>query len=232
MPERYGLYFAPAVTSECWRRAAIWLGRDALTDTLLEADVGGLDPEHRLAVTRSARRYGFHATLKAPMALGARLEGKDLGRALKAWAATQAPVMVGRLELRSLDGFLALTPVTQSPALTDFAARVMTDFDGFRAPPSEAERARREAARLSPRQVELLGQYGYPYVLEEFLFHMTVSDRLPAAEFEPVRAAAAAWFAPLLGEELLLDRVVLFREAEAGAPFLRLRDYPLGGEAR
>jgi hypothetical protein len=39
--------------------------------------------------------------------------------------------------------------------------------------------------------------------------------------------AAQSWFAPILRQNLLLDRLVLFHEAEAGEPFVRLRDYPL-----
>jgi hypothetical protein len=232
MPERYGIYFAPAATSELWRRAAIWVGRDALNSNALEADIGGIDPEHRHAMTRSARRYGFHATLKAPMALADRLEGKDLDRALKAWAAAHAPVDFGPLKLGSLGGFLALVPKTQSAALTDFVGRLVADFDGFRAPPSEAERAKRlQAGGLTPRQLELLGVYGYPYVMEEFRFHLTLTDDLTPDDHGAFRAAASTWFAADIGADLLLDRLVLFHEAEPGAPFIRLRDYPLTGEA-
>jgi len=233
MPERFGLYYAPPVTSELWRRAAIWLGRDAANSAELEADIGGFDPERRHAVTQQARRYGFHATLKAPMGLDGKLEGKDLDRALKAWAGAQAPVSIGRLHIAPLGRFLALLPVTQTEALTDFAAAVVEDFDGFRAPLSAADRQRRhENLRLSAHQAELLERFGYPYVLDQFLFHMTLSDQLPPDELAPVRAAAEVWFAPVLGEDVLLDRLVLFREAEPGAPFLRVRDYPLTGAAR
>ena len=230
MSERYGIYFAPPVTSELWRHAAIWLSRDAATGSAIEADIGGLDPARRFALTRSARRYGFHATVKAPMALDAKLEGKDLDRALKAWAAVNAPVAVGRVVLEPLAGFLALVPARQTRELTDFVQKVVVDFDGFRAPLSEADTQRRKSSALTPRQLELLGLYGYPYVMEEFRFHMTLTDRLAAEEREGVEAAAAAWFAPFIGQELLLDRLVLFHEAEPGAPFKRLRDYPLAGE--
>jgi putative phosphonate metabolism protein len=230
MPERYGLYYAPPITGELWRHASIWLGRDAATNTSYEADVGGLDPERRHALTRSARRYGFHATLKAPMALANNLGSRDLDRALKAWTAAQAPVDIGPVVLRPIGGFLALVPERQSDVLTDFAAKVVEDFDAFRAPLETDERRRRTVGgRLTPRQIELLERFGYPYVLEEFRFHMTVSDQLEPADQVEVAAAATAWFEPFIGAALLLDRLVLFHEAEPGAPFRRLRDYPLTG---
>jgi putative phosphonate metabolism protein len=231
MAERYAIYFAPPTSSELWRRAAIWLGRDPATGSMIEADIGGLDPEHRQHWTRSARRYGFHATLKAPMVLDTSLEGKDLDRALKAWVTTNAPVDIGRLRLASIDGFLALIPVTQSEALTDFAATVVNDFDGFRAPLSAAELERRlGASTLTLRQRALLEQFGYPYVAEEFQFHMTLTDRLPPEDEASFTAATEQLFAFATAEPLLLDRLVLFHEAEPGAPFTRLRDYPLAGD--
>lgn len=232
MSERFALYYAPATSSELWRHASIWLGRDAASDTALAADIGGLDPERRHAVTRSARRYGFHATLKAPMALDGKLVGKDLDRAIRAWTAAHAPVAIGRLVLAPIGGFLALVPARQSAALTDFAGLVVADFDDFRAPLEPAERAKRHAdAALTPRQADYLDRYGYPYVMEAFRFHMTVSDSLEPGLQAEVRAAAATWFGPLLGDELVLDRLVLFHEAAPGAPFRRLRDYLLLGDA-
>jgi putative phosphonate metabolism protein len=231
MPERYAIYFAPPASSELWRKSAIWLGRDALTDGQIEADIAGLDPERRHHLTRAARRYGFHATLKAPMALDGRLADRDLDRALAAWARANAPVTIGRLTTISLGGFLALVPTEQSPALTDFAGSVVADFDGFRAPLTEAERARRRGA-LSPRQQELLETYGYPYVFEEFRFHMTLTDRIEDAAERARFATAIGDFFGFMGEtEVALDRLVLFREAAPGAPFRRLRDYLLTGGA-
>jgi len=231
MPQRYGIYFAPAATSELWALATAWLGRDALTEASTEADIAGLAFARRFALTISARRYGFHATLKAPMALDAKLEGKDLDRALKAYAETVAPIDIGPIVLRPIDGFLALVPDAQRQDLTDFVQRLVAAFDDFRAPTSEADRARRIAtSKLTPRQIELLDQFGYPYVMEQFRFHMTLTDRLQGPDQAEVAAAAANWFGPVTGKDLLLDRLVLFHEAEPGAPFRRLRDYPLGGE--
>ena len=231
MPERYGIYYAPAVSNPLWSLAAQWLGRDAASGQLPEVDAAGIAFARRFALTMAARRYGFHATLKAPMALDKGLSGRDLDMALKAFAEVNRPLDIGAIALRPIDGFLALVPAVQTPALTDFAAKCVIDFDGFRARASEAERAKRIASGgLSPRQIELLDLYGYPYVLQEFRFHMTLTDRLAGAEHEALKHAAEQWFAPAIGEHLLLDRLVLFHEAEPGAPFTRLRDYPLSGE--
>lgn len=227
MPDRYAIYYAPSVDSDLWLHASLWLGRDAATGPVEPMTIGGLDAAFRSAITPSANRYGFHATIKAPMALAPDQSADSLDAALSRFAADTAPVSLGRLEVRSLEGFLALTPVVQSPELTAFAADVVATFDPYRAPLSPEDRVRRLKSPLTPRQIELLDLYGYPYVLEQFLLHMTLTDRLVADMQEPVMAAAAEWFAPALADEVMLDRLVLFHEPAAGGPFVRLADYRL-----
>lgn len=211
MTARYAIYFAPARDSLLWQRAQAWLAQPDL-ETL----------------TVSARRYGFHATIKAPMTLA--LDLAEVDAALSAFADEAAPVVLDGLAPRLLDGFLALTTAPQPEALTDFAANVVDAFEPFRAPPSESEIARRLKAPLTARQIELVQQYGYPYVLDQFLFHMTLTDRLPEDVRASIVARATDWFAEALAEPVLLDRLVVFEEAEPGAAFERLdADYVLRG---
>jgi hypothetical protein len=212
MTQRFALYFAPARDSALDRAAETWLAQPELQP-----------------LTVSARRYGFHATLKAPFALAAGIDRAALEQAAVEFAARHAPVSLGRLAPTLIDGFLALTTTPQPQALTDFAATIVTAFEPCRAPLEAAERARRLKAPLSERQIELVDLYGYPYVLEEFLFHMTLTDRLAQEQREPLRARAAGWFAEALAAPILLDRLVLFHEAEPGAAFERLDDFALQG---
>lgn len=232
MSERFAIYFAPAAASPLWLKAAEWLGRDAQSGERFAGDVAELSRKRLERTTGSARRYGFHATMKAPMALKAGTTSAELEEALADFVAHRRGIGIGRLELRLLDGFLALVPVRQSEALTAFAADCVMRFERFRRPMNASERQRRDHGGLSPRQLELLERYGYPYVMEQFLFHMTLTDRLEAADREPVKRAAADWFSGLLGQEVLLDRLALFCEAEPGAPFLRMADFPLSMEVK
>jgi hypothetical protein len=143
MPERYALYFAPAPTDPLNLRAAQWLGRDPTGDEHPLVEIVGISPDRRRAVTESARRYGFHATLKAPMVLADGRTRADLEAALRQFGATHRGVEIGRLVLASIDGFLALIPERQSDALTDFAGSVVAAFEPFRAPLTAADRERR-----------------------------------------------------------------------------------------
>lgn len=232
MPERFAIYYAPAAATPLWAKAAEWLGRDSLSGAAIDGPLAGTARDALFDRSVSARRYGFHATLKAPMTLAAGTSRGELEAALADFAAAAEPVAIGRLKLHLIDGFLALIPADQTAELTDFAAEVVEAFEPFRALPSAAERERRlKGGHLSPRQIELMDRFGYPYVFEEFRFHMTLTDRLPEHEREAYSRAAATHFGPLAEAETMLDRLVLFHEPEPGAPFMRLDDFILTGEA-
>ena len=50
------------------------------------------------------------------------------------FAGASAPIDIGPIVLRPIDGFLALVPDEQSADVTDFAAKCVVDFDPLRAP--------------------------------------------------------------------------------------------------
>jgi putative phosphonate metabolism protein len=232
MPERFAIYYAPGADEPLWVKAAEWLGRDPLTGATLHGPLADTARDALFDRSVSARRYGFHATLKAPMTLAEGKSRAELEDALAVFAAECEPVEIGRLKLALIDGFLALIPAAQPIELTDFAGEVVEAFEPFRALPSAAERERRlKGGHLSERQIELMDRFGYPYVFEQFRFHMTLTDRLPETEREAYTRAAAAHFGALAEAETVLDRLVLFHEPEAGAPFMRLADFMLTGEA-
>ena len=232
MSERFAIYYAPPTSSELWQRAARWLGRDAATGNVPNEGIAGIEGQTLTAITPSATRYGFHATLKAPFALAPGKTQAELESALQTFSLRHGRVPLGTLELRLLDGFLALTAVVQSEELTAFAGKVVAEFDAFRAPMSAGERERRLKSGLTAYQIGLLDHYGYPYVMDQFLFHMTLTDRMDAGMQEAVVAAAAEWFAPVLEMPVVLDRLSLYYEPEAGGPFLRRADFPLSTEVK
>ncbi|ODT48131.1 DUF1045 domain-containing protein [Devosia sp. 63-57] len=228
MTQRFAIYYAPDTTSGLWDRASAWLGRDSASGEFFEGAVAGIERTRLLNLTQSASRYGFHATIKPPMALADGETAEGLRTALADFAARQSAFSIGRLRLASLHGFLALVPETENETLQDFAADVVETFDPFRAPLSDRDKAARRAAGLSPHQEELLEAYGYPYVFDQFRFHMTLTDRLAEDDHHDLSAAANTWFGPLLGDAVTIDRLVVYHEPDSGRPFRRLDDFRLG----
>lgn len=212
MFERYAIYFTPRPPLA--EIGAAWLGWDvARGTTIAHPDIAGVDVAH---VTATPRKYGLHATIKPPMFLTDGTDAEQLQSELTALCATLAPVKLDGLKLARLSGFLALVPEGEQGALAALAARVVTALDHFRAPPGEAELARRRESNLSPAQEQHLKDWGYPYVMDQFRFHMTLSGRLDRAEAERIMATITPHFAPHLPRPFLVDSLTLAGQDSKG----------------
>lgn len=177
---------------------------------------------HRAAALRLPR----HA--EAALRLAPRRTPQALGQALADLAGNLAPVSLPGLRLARIGGFLALVPEGDAAPLAALAARVVAELDPFRAPLTGSEIARRRPERLSPRQRELLDLWGYPFVMEEFRFHLTLTDRLEPACADRTEAALTAFFAPVLPRPFQLRDLCLFGEGRDGL-FRLLHRYTLSG---
>ncbi|MDP2817827.1 MAG: DUF1045 domain-containing protein [Polaromonas sp.] len=228
MSARYAIYFSPAKTSPWWAFGAHWLGRDENDNRALpQPEAPGISPAELEYITAEPRRYGFHATLKAPFHLSAGHDEADLVARLGHLARALAPVALSPLQLATLGNFVVLVPEIAPEGLQALAAACVTDLDDLRAPLSDAELARRSAS-LDARETELLALHGYPYVLERFRFHLTLTGPVEAAVAERVSHALAGDVACLnLETPLSLDRLCLFVETSPGAAFQRVIDIRL-----
>jgi putative phosphonate metabolism protein len=233
---RYAVYFAPSPASLWWDAGCRWLGRDAARGTACpQPRIAGVAPEVLSKITAKARRYGFHATLKAPFRLADGASEAALLALAQSFCATQEPVILDGVRVQALGSFLALRPAAPADAIGALAMRCVRAFDVLRAPLDEAELARRRQARLSERQEALLAQWGYPYVDTEFRFHMTLTDSLARLDGDVagrIRAAAEDHFsAPCASEPMAVDGLAIFREAAAGAPLSLWRRIGFGPAA-
>ncbi|HVI88694.1 MAG TPA: DUF1045 domain-containing protein [Dongiaceae bacterium] len=227
---RLALYWAPPPDSALARIGATWLGRDATGAAVSNRPIpAGFDSARLDQLTAAPRQYALHATLKPPFVLAAGTEEEELTAAIRAAARELAPVTLPALELRLLDGFLALTPSAPCPALDDLAGQCVAAFDRFRRPAPAAELAKRRAAGLTSRQDGNLQRWGYPYVFEDFRFHVTLSERLGAAEAARLQPALAELFAPVIGQPVDVSDITLFAQDGADRPFQERARFPLTG---
>lgn len=219
MSPRYAVYYAPAEDDPLTRRAAAWLGRDAFTGrALARPALPGLEDLDLDALTHAPRGYGFHATLKAPFELADDCSEAELVAFAEGFAQRQ-PAFAAALAVANLGRFIALRLAAQSPGMQALHTACVKDFDVFRAPLSDFDLARRRKAPLTAEQDQRLVAWGYPYVFEDFRFHMTLTDavRDPAVS-ERLVAALQAHFADLEGPHRF-DSVALFKQDHRDAPF-------------
>lgn len=229
MPEsRYAIYFAPPEGSALADTGNRWLGRNAASGCAVPQPVcPGLSPERLAALTAAPRRYGFHGTLKAPFRLRAGCTPDELGRAIAALATRQQPFEF-TLQLAMLGSFFAWLPADAQERIAAVATACVIELDEFRQPADATELARR-AVGLDPNRAALLQRWGYPYVLDEFRFHLTLSDAVSGSEAEAMHTALADYTARHAQGRIAFDALCLFVEPAPGADFRQIVRYGFDG---
>ncbi len=195
---------------------AAWLGWNAATGERPDAPIVEGLPKPAHTITARPRKYGLHGTMKPPFRLADGHDFEALNAAFADFCARRAPVPLGGLALTRLGRFLALTPTGDPAGLAALAFAAVKELDGFRAPATEAELDRRRQSGLTPRQEALLLQWGYPYVGEEFRFHITLSGPLSEADAETTASALAPHLTPLLPKPYVVQALTLCGEDSEG----------------
>lgn len=231
MTARCAIYYAPRPDDPLWSFGSEVIGYDAATGyERASQPAGDLDADGWRQATDDPRRYGFHATLKAPFELAAGTTVDQLVAAVKDFARQAAPAPVDGLQVAALGRFIALVPRAPSPELQRLALDVVTAFEPFRAPLSVADRARRmKGGTLSERQIAQLDRYGYPYVGDDFRFHMTLTGSLD----DPPRAAVLhdldVRFRQSVDEPVrAIDRIAVYVQPNRDARFVIAEAFTLG----
>lgn len=216
---RYAIYYTPEPSSPLAQFGAGVIGYDPAAKTdVPHLRIDGIAPSELAAATEAPRKYGFHATLVAPFYLSNEAE-RDLLKALDDFCNRVEPVRLGSLQVARLGDFLALTPKAHNRSLNELAAHCVAFFNGFRAPLSAEDLARRSNGRLSPRQRANLERWGYPYVFEDFRFHMTLTGLLAAGESERLLPALTKAYQPLADHGLAVDALSLVRQSAPNSRF-------------
>lgn len=215
---RYAIYFCPATGSPLAEFGRVWLAQAPHA-----IDVPGIPSGRMQTLLANVRRYGWHATIRAPFALDAGIAYEDLRDAVIALA-QRFPTLTLPLQLERLAGFLALRPSGDSAAIDQLAAACLHALEPLRAPLAE-EVFCKHADGFDAVELGLLEQYGYPYVLDRYRFHMSLSA--PATEVEEqilrdeLARHAATW------SIARADALSICREAAPGADFEQIQRIPL-----
>jgi Protein of unknown function (DUF1045) len=229
---RYAIYFVPAAQSDLYRFGSSVLGYDCYTgEEVAYPQELAADAAAWRRLTTEPRRYGFHATLKAPFHLSPACTETALIDAVRSFAASQdvIPTIAPAVEL--LSGFAAVVPRYPETSVDALAAHCTTAFDRFRAPMSPQERARRLATPLSQNQIDHLDRWGYPYVYAHFRFHMTLTGRLAVETRAATVVSLRKCFEHLGGYRTIpIDRLALLRQDAPQAAFRVLSHAPLAAE--
>jgi hypothetical protein len=224
MFERYAIFYTP--TGPLADFGAQWLGWDSAHGRpVVQPEIAGIDVP---TITQTARKYGLHGTLKAPFKLA---EGCDLAQlqdVATTFATGQPAFEIGALTLRHDSGFVALRPRSQQIGLRDFAAVAVKAFDGFRAALTDVDIARRREANLTARQDQQMLDWGYPFIFDDFHFHLTLSGFMEAGEAAQVIDALSPRLESIVPTPFVIDGITLMGQDDRGM-FHQIHRYTLTG---
>jgi len=228
--ERYAVYFVPPHDSDLAVFGRSWLGYDVQTGESVEQGAfEGISSERLSALTTIPRLYGFHGTVKPPFFLASNVTLDGLLLAARICAASSTPTEIPPLELVTIGKFLALSPVKSSLKLEALATNFVRALEGFRQHQSDKEVARFRQDKLTVHQEQTVDHWGYPFVLEEFRFHMTLTERIDDdGERAEVLAAAQNASQSLIGHSVPVKEVAVCMQPSARDPMKVIERIPLG----
>ena len=229
MQPRYAIYYAPERGSSLDLFGKKWLGRCAETGvTLAQPDMPGLSREELSRMTAQPRHYGFHGTIVPPFFLKDGVSGHRLLEFTEAFAGKQLAFDLEPLSVKEIGTFIALVPAGLD-ALSRLAEASLRAFHPLREQPTLAEMERRRSKGLTPAQERLLARWGYPYVLDEYRFHITMTDSIPdkgkRKMMMQVISEHAAWLTKTIHT---VRELCLFRQENKDTPFTLIHRAPFG----
>jgi len=227
---RYAIYFVPRKDTDLAGFGRAWFGHDIETGHLVANTKTSLDQKQYQQVIEVPRRYGFHATLKAPFALRPDCDLDDLLAATQDLAQSTSPVALGGLQIRPIAEFLALVPFCENRELNKLALRCVRLLDVYRAPMCEAELIKRRAVGLSEREEKMLLKWGYPYVKKAYRFHMTLTGKLKNRQAKTVEPVVTELLKNSIERPFMIDDICVMGDPGNGEMFRLVERFKLSGQ--
>jgi Protein of unknown function (DUF1045) len=231
---RYAVYFTPRENTPWARAGSQWLGRCIYSGRPYEPPIiEGMTAAEFRALTQTPCRYGWHATLKAPFRLAVNQQAvteATLIDAIRELASSMRAFTLPRLKAGVFRNFIALRVDGDQKRINAVARTCVTSLHHFAHGLNEQDFKRMRHANLSAEQDRLLLQWGYPWVLDQFQFHMSLSGSIDGLDLETRWAllnAARTHFS--IQENCRVDQICLFCEPAPNEPFVLIERFDLLG---
>ena len=229
-PERCAIFYVPPKDSDLAVFGREFLGVDIETgDSVEQATVKGLEAGKLKNLTAQSKFYGFHGTLKPPFRLAPNASLENLLKATKIFAAGMSPIETPTLEIAVIGKFLALSPVASSVELENIASQCVRTLEAYRKRQTDKEMAQYRQSKLTVHQEQMLDNWGHPYVLEEFRFHMTLTDRIDDDdERASIQDTLSKHIEPLLGKAIPISDITICTQPKTDTFMRVVERFPFG----
>ena len=112
--------------------------------------------------------------------------------------------------------------------MQNLASNLVENLDHFRAPLHQKEIDKRRMSTLTSSEDENLLNWGYPYVFNDFRFHITLTEKIQyGSDRESMVRAASSHFSEDLDRATKVNSISLFVQESSEADFLQIQQFAL-----
>ena len=185
--KRYAIYYVPSENSELDLFGKCWLGWDPYKGVeTTKSDLSKLPSFKKFSsLVLTPKQYGFHGTIKAPFRLKNEYTYNDLENKVREISKQIHSFYFDQLIIKKLGNFIGLIP-TNNLKINAVSNKFVEELDYLRDELSESEIKKRKPHKLTSNQKQMLFKWGYPYVFNEFKFHLTLTSKLNVVEIDEV----------------------------------------------
>ncbi len=224
---RYAIYYVPPESDHLTKFAASWFGWDVYQGIRVNySELSNLNYDIK-EITKKPCKYGLHGTLKAPFSLAKDRTIDELRLSLSRLSSSIKKFEIPFISLRKISGFIAIVPTTQNKKLNFLAKKCLQELDCFREVESLEILNKRRSVELSSSMKQNLLKWGYPYVLNDFQFHLTMTSKLAPKVSENVFSVLSSELSSVLNSPLVISKICLFGESKIHGKFKVIEEFSL-----
>jgi hypothetical protein len=231
---RYAIYYAPPKESSLEEFGRYWFGWDPLNAKLINNKrrinyLNRFGIKNLINIDKNvliAKKYGFHGTLIPPFKLNKNYSTNTLFKKTEEIAKKLKKFKFYKFKLKKINNFYAFVQNKKNNNINKLSNRLVRELFKFRSPLTKKEIDRRNPSKLSKLQLNILYKWGYPYLMSEFNFHMTLASEVTGNKLYLELKKIERNKEIILNEINNFDKIYIFGENQKGM-FENLENFSL-----
>jgi len=231
---RYAIYYAPPKESSLEEFGRYWFGWDPLNAKLINNKrrinyLNRFGIKNLINIDKNvliAKKYGFHGTLIPPFKLNKNYSTNTLFKKTEEIAKKLKKFKFYKFKLKKINNFYAFVQNKKNNNINKLSNRLVRELFKFRSPLTKKEIDRRNPSKLSKLQLNILYKWGYPYLMSEFNFHMTLASEVKGNKLYLELKKIERNKEIILNEINNFDKIYIFGENQKGM-FENLENFSL-----
>lgn len=231
---RYAIFYAPPKESNLEEFGRYWFGWDPLNAKLINNKrrinyLNRFGIKNLINIDKNvliAKKYGFHGTLIPPFKLNKNYSTNTLFKKTEEIAKKLKKFKFYKFKLKKINNFYAFVQNKKNNNINKLSNRLVRELFKFRSPLTKKEIDRRNPSKLSKLQLNILYKWGYPYLMSEFNFHMTLASEVTGNKLYLELKKIERNKEIILNEINNFDKIYIFGENQKGM-FENLENFSL-----